>query len=175
METRSFEVLRSPIRGKGVFATRAFEKGARICVFRGKRMSIGVLKRKYALKLERIDNPLQIGLRTYLDLDEPFVFVNHSCDPNAAMVKSHTLIARRRIRRGEEITYDYSLTTWSDDVAWGRAWTGQWWMHCRCGSRKCRRIVREFPKLSSKLRKDAVAKGLVQDFVAKRAKREKLA
>ena len=55
-----------------------------------------------------------------LDLDHSAVlpgpgrFLNHSCDPNA-LRSGVTVFARRRIRRGEEITIDYRLNAFSGE------------------------------------------------------------
>lgn len=59
--------------------------------------------------------------------------MNHSCDPNLWWGDDLTLIARRDIKPGEEITYDYATTdinpkTMPDVV-------------CNCGSVECRKIV----------------------------------
>jgi len=59
--------------------------------------------------------------------------INHSCDPNC-VVSGNSVVARRDIKRGEELTFDYST-----DVDWpGFA------MACRCGSLGCRRIIRAY-------------------------------
>lgn len=52
----------------------------------------------------------------------PWVFVNHSCRPNAA-VRGQALVATRDIAPGEEITFDY--TTTESELAEP--------FHCRCG------------------------------------------
>lgn len=55
-------------------------------------------------------------------------FMNHSCDPNTWWVDDDTMIARRDIQPGEELTYDYATT----EV------TIPFEMDCRCGSDTCR-------------------------------------
>jgi hypothetical protein len=57
--------------------------------------------------------------------------MNHSCDPNTWWSGSTMLVARRRIRAGEEITYDYSTADIEHDVE----------MECRCGSPRCRGTI----------------------------------
>ena len=80
---------------------------------------------------EYIDDPLQIGRRTYIDLDEFSRLFNHSCNPNAGMRKTSEIFALRDIRRGEQITYDYSMTV-APTV---------WKMDCQCGSQNCRKTL----------------------------------
>ncbi|MCU0514750.1 MAG: SET domain-containing protein-lysine N-methyltransferase [Anaerolineae bacterium] len=58
-------------------------------------------------------------------------YMNHSCDPNTWWADNDTMIARRDIQPGEEITYDYATT--DVDVAFA--------MTCRCGSPLCRGLV----------------------------------
>ena len=55
-------------------------------------------------------------------------YMNHSCDPNTWWLDDETMIARRDIQPGEEITYDYSTT----EIAVPMDIT------CRCGSPLCR-------------------------------------
>ena len=57
--------------------------------------------------------------------------MNHSCDPNTWWSGSHSLVARRDIQPGEEVTYDYS-TTDVDHV---------FEMECTCGSPRCRGTI----------------------------------
>ncbi len=58
-------------------------------------------------------------------------FMNHSCDPNC-WYEGESLVARRDIAAGEEITYDYG--TDSTDRDWG--------FKCSCGSPLCRGTLR---------------------------------
>jgi len=58
-------------------------------------------------------------------------YMNHSCDPNTWWFDDETMIARRDIQAGEEITYDYSST--DVDVPFE--------MNCECGSDICRGTI----------------------------------
>lgn len=62
--------------------------------------------------------------------DDDLYAVNHSCDPNSWMADAFTLIARRTIASGEEITTDYAL--WEMDDQFISSWT------CQCGAPCCR-------------------------------------
>jgi SET domain-containing protein len=57
--------------------------------------------------------------------------MNHSCDPNTWWDGSITLVARRDIEAGEEITYDYSTC----DIGYAFE------MECECESPRCRRTI----------------------------------
>ena len=60
-------------------------------------------------------------------------FLNHSCDPSLWMADEVTLIAKRRIRAGEEITADYAL--WELDLDWVSGF------RCACRAPMCRGVV----------------------------------
>lgn len=72
-----------------------------------------------------------------------FLF-NHSCDPNAALVRTKTGFEFRAIKRisvGEEIHWDYATSI------------GDWFtLQCRCGSENCQGIVAGPLSLSLKAR-----------------------
>jgi SET domain-containing protein len=58
-------------------------------------------------------------------------YVNHSCNPTAWVSGQISLLARRAIRPGEEITFDYATTDASDYDTF----------ECHCGDPLCRRVV----------------------------------
>jgi len=64
-------------------------------------------------------------------------WINHSCDPNCATFEDDDgrvfIEAKRNIRRGEELCYDYRLTM---DGRLSKRERAQY--TCRCGTRKCR-------------------------------------
>ena len=63
----------------------------------------------------------------------PTYFMNHSCDPNVWMADAATLVARRDIVPGEELTADYALFEASEDFAM------EW--ECVCGYPDCRKRI----------------------------------
>jgi hypothetical protein len=125
--------------GKGVFAEADIAKGRVIHILGGDTMTSHDLVQRVNSGQERIDDPLQVGRRTYIDLDDFSRSFNHSCNPNAGIRKRSELFALRDIRKGEEITYDYSATI-APTV---------WQMECKCGAKNCRKTlgdVRNIPK-----------------------------
>jgi len=168
-----FTVKRSRIDGKGIFASRGFEKGEVICSMKGRKVSIGELKRLYAFGKERIDDPLQIADNVYLDLKEPYVYFNHSCSPNSGMAGVCTLVAARKVKAGEEITYDYSTTEWTNDELWKINWTQLWAFKCKCHSSKCRKKITSFPRLPEKIKEKYYAERLLPGFILKKLENQK--
>jgi SET domain-containing protein len=63
--------------------------------------------------------------------NEPERLMNHACDPNTWWADDQTMIARRDIAAGEEITYDYATT----EI------TVPFELTCNCGSLNCRHSV----------------------------------
>ena len=126
--------------GKGVFAEEDIKKESVIYVLGGKKMSPNVFYRVVNSNKEDIDDPLQIGKRTYIDLDKFSRSFNHSCNPNAGIRKSSEMFALTNINKGEQITFDYSST-----IA-----PTKWKMKCKCGSKNCRKILGDILSIPEK-------------------------
>ena len=119
----------SPIHGRGGFANKLIPQGTRVVEYLGERIG----KRESLLRCER-NNEYIFALNGEEDLDgnvpwNPARFLNHSCAPNcdAELQEGRIwIIARRDIRPGEEITfnYGYDLENYRD-------------YPCRCGSPQC--------------------------------------
>ncbi len=58
-------------------------------------------------------------------------YLNHSCDGSVGFDERGDFVARRRIRKGEELTYDYGLAESNPRFR----------MRCRCGAVSCRSII----------------------------------
>lgn len=139
--------------GLGLFVGRSFTAGEEILQFTGPHISLA----EAIAKGETEDNPLQIGIDLYIDLEAPGVFVNHSCEPNAGIVRSRVLVALSDIRAGQEVRYDYS-TTIDENL---------WTMACRCGAKSCRGLVQDFRLLSPELKASYLRRGVVLEFIAR--------
>lgn len=123
----------SKIHGEGVFASAPIARGEKLMEFGGERISGEQSANGY-----RECSVWAVAHDTYLALPEsdpdPSLDenLNHSCDPNAWLTDEVTLVARRDIAAGEEITLDQA--TWNYDDA-EYTWDD---MDCRCGARGCR-------------------------------------
>jgi SET domain-containing protein len=58
-------------------------------------------------------------------------YLNHSCDGNVGFNPMGDFVARRKIEKGEELTYDYGLAESNPRFR----------MKCRCGAPNCRKII----------------------------------
>ncbi len=147
--------------GRGLFANRDIPAGDRILALHGSRYDSG----DPIHFCESGANLLQTGRRTYILLEPPGVFANHSCDPNAGIVANRNLVAIRDIPAGQEIRFDYS-TTMDEDL---------WTLECRCGSPLCRGVVGDFRLLPPRLQIRYLELGIVQGFIARRYRRSAMA
>lgn len=137
-------VRRSPIHGRGVFATRAIRKGARIIEYTGERIS---WKAAQKLPAQDPENPHHTF---FFSLDDGDVinaavggnearWINHSCAPNCKTdeIKGRVYVfAKRNLKAGEELAYDYRLEPADRRTKKLEALFG-----CACGSRRCRRTM----------------------------------
>lgn len=122
-------VKKSNIDRKGVFAARDFKKGD--IVLKWSKDSIISKDRFTRLSEDEKNHTFLINKNRYLILKSPEKFVNHSCNANT-YVKSMADIALRDIKKGEEITSDYSKDNYDED----------WEMKCNCGEKNCKKIIR---------------------------------
>ncbi len=144
--------------GRGVFASRRFARGERILTFNGMRVDAN----------DPINNEpeganlLQTGKRTYLLLNEPGLFLNHSCEPNAGIVNGRMLVALADIEKDEEIRFDYSTTM--DD--------GLWTMDCKCLNNSCRGLITDFKELPNEIQDKYINLGIVPKYLVYEQKRK---
>lgn len=121
----------STIHRYGVFAKEDIKKEELIALWGGYVITLKEL-RKLPRTILDYDYPVQIFENFYLgpksakNLDDCEMF-NHSCHANAGVKGSIILVARRKIKAGEEICFDYE-TTDTQDLKFT----------CRCGDKNCR-------------------------------------
>ena len=138
---------RSPIHGNGVFALVDIPAKTELIEYRGKRLTHAQADRLYA-------NTSDTGHTFLFTLNDKYVidggdggnvarWINHSCAPNCqAWIVEHAsgdprkdrvvIESKRRIRAGEELTYDYGIVLEERQTAeLKRIWA------CRCGAPKC--------------------------------------
>ncbi|MEI8270308.1 MAG: SET domain-containing protein-lysine N-methyltransferase [bacterium] len=123
----------SQIHGLGLFAKKDIKKGEVVAVWGG-----CVVTNKEILKFSKnigYNYALEIHPGFYLaekkesELDSSD-FINHSCLANSKIINKLTMITKRYVYKGEELTSDFSNSKNS-----GKKFV------CNCGSKKCRKIV----------------------------------
>ena len=125
------EVRPSSIQGMGMFASQPIRAGEAVVRIGGTVMT----EEEFQVYISAVSryNAVQIGEETHLvDVPTALGGMNHCCDANLWMCNEVTVVARRDIAVGEELTQDYALYTTSP------TWTIK---PCRCGTPVCRQMV----------------------------------
>ncbi|MEY3220570.1 MAG: hypothetical protein RIT27_1927 [Pseudomonadota bacterium] len=137
--------------GLGLFSTKNIKKGEHIFIFSGR-----VIPTSEAKHPEILAYTLQIGMDSYIDPEQELGrFINHSCQPNAGIIKNNIVVALQDIPLNTEVRFDYSTTMLE------RHWT----MKCSCGALHCRKVIEDFDLLPSKLQRHYLEMGIVQEFI----------
>ena len=137
--------------GKGCFAYEPIEKGETICFLEGEETSWEEFEKKYRKGTVRLDDPLQISETKYIELHPPYIYFNHSCNPNSGLRGKNKLIAIKKIMPGEEINFDYSSVSWDDRLTEDY---GAWTMKCECERKELPKGDREFSHNSEVAKKE---------------------
>jgi len=153
-----YEVRRSRIHGRGVYATRRIVKGTRVVEYIGERISHEVADARYDEKGDDDGHTFLFVVDDDICIDagvggNAARYINHSCAPNCETLiddKRVFIEAIRDIEPGEELGYDYQLTWESTDDPAELAL-----YDCRCGAAQCRGTMLDVTPLDKKKRKRA--------------------
>lgn len=154
---KSFTIKRAGKKGRGVFAIRDIEKEEHV-------ISCDLTKLKgYTLKdIEESgidsDHWDEVGRGKWVLDYSPASYINHSCDPNCYTkyytLKKKDIVAMRDIKKGEELAVDYSTVAIYGFGKKSYVTLGTWTMKCKCGSKKCRKVITsDFFELPKNLQK----------------------
>lgn len=136
-------IRKTPV-GKGVFATRQYRKNQVVGQMTGTIITDDNYDPDYVVDLGKVG---------VLEPAAPFRFLNHCCDPNAALIEYEPepgerptmwVEVIRTIQPGDQITIDYG---WPADSA----------IRCLCGAKTCRGWVvaeSELAKVKRRLAKE---------------------
>ncbi|MBU2025595.1 MAG: SET domain-containing protein [Patescibacteria group bacterium] len=125
-------VAKTKSTGWGIFAKKDIKKGE--CIFTAKgRIKKCIIKDEDSSKQWKCTACIGLNRISWIDpyKNNPLRFMNHSCNPNAGIKGRVRFYAMHNIKKGEEVTFDYSIT--EEDVFWK--------MKCACGHRECRKEV----------------------------------
>ena len=138
--------------GKGLFASRKMSSGIVVCnIPLGKEINF-----QHSLQLQdKESHALQIDFDRYILCVPPFLYSNHSCNPNCAVNTKLEMFAVRDIMEGEELTWDYSTSMLE------RHWT----MKCSCNEPECRKIIADFDLLPQTLQAKYLQMNIVLPFI----------
>ncbi|MBX4200003.1 SET domain-containing protein-lysine N-methyltransferase [Candidatus Parcubacteria bacterium] len=153
---RGLEV-RDARSGRGIFALREFRSKQKLFIIKGK---VYHWSKLFKIGGKIGDNAFRFGPEMYLSPEgEIGDFLNHSCSPNCGVRKTGSnleLFAITPIQIGQELVMDYSTIIGKDDI---------WKMKCNCGSKNCRKVVRNFFILPKELQEEYMALGIVPKYI----------
>jgi D-alanine-D-alanine ligase len=146
---RKYNVEGNAIVGYGIHANRDIEPGE--VVFEGEGRSQRIISRRFVEEHWSAEDIDAFRNYAYPISDEVFILwdtdpsgwspQNHSCAPNS-VYKGLDLVAKRKIKKGEEITLDYS--TFLNEAMEP--------FQCRCGAPNCRGWITGIPRNTVTLR-----------------------
>lgn len=109
--------------------------------------------------------PVQIGPGIVRDARNPIRCINHSCEPNCGLRLRGGVhgfeglvwvVARRDIRLGEQVTFDYAMSQRRDDFTLDPPGT-----MCHCHTALCRGVNLGFESLPQAIRNEYVAEDMI--------------
>ena len=159
MADNELEIKETGIYGRGIFAGRDIKKGEKIRKFIGEIITLEEDLKRVASGQMSNDDGFQIGEEKYIVLDSVSILFNHSCNPNSAFRKESDLFAIKDIKKGEEITYDYSATVGPNITS------NMWTMPCKCGATNCRKMLGNVLTIPEDIMKEYKEKGDLQDYI----------
>lgn len=131
---KKFHIGQSSIAGRGIIASENIKAGEFIMFLRGKAVYRDY-KKKNDFKNEMTWCP--VAYRWWVNPKFPIQFLNHSCNPSAGFKTPRKMYAIRDIKKGEEISVDYSTIEYIQF----------WSISCSCGEKKCRKTIRSIQSL----------------------------
>jgi len=137
--------------GNGLFAKKNIPAGTVLCYISGNETDFA---KTVALK-EKESHALQVDLGRYILCESPFLYSNHSCNPNCGISPQFEMIALKNIKAGEELLWDYSTSMLE------RHWT----MECSCGEKECRKIVTDFDLLPHEVQTKYLRLNIVLPYI----------
>jgi hypothetical protein len=110
---------------------------------------------------------VQVGIRRHITLQPEFLqYINHSCDPNVFFnTTTMQLVALKEVQQEEEFSFFYPSTEWRMTQSF----------NCYCGSPRCIGKIRGAAYLSSELQSQYRFTDFIQQQLAKKAARKKVA
>lgn len=97
----------SNIHGLGIITKRDIKKGETVFIIKGELKAWEVTSKKTALYGEHW---IGVGKNSWIDPIGWGRYINHSSNPNCGITGKVLIRAMRNIRKGDEITIDYSTT-----------------------------------------------------------------
>ena len=150
-----YVVRTSGVHGRGVYAGRDLPKGERVIEYQGEVISTREADRRPPSDPDDDSHTFFFALSDGKRVIDAAVggnaarWINHSCAPNCESEEEDDgrvfIVTRRAIKGGDELFYDYSLTT---DDRLTPALKQQY--RCLCGAKNCRGTMFETKRKAKK-------------------------
>ena len=151
-----YEIRKSGIQGRGLFAARRIRPGQRIIEYTGERISNDEADKRYdEEKMDRhhtflftLDDDTCIDGNVRSNIAR---LINHSCDPNCEAIIDDDRIwiyALKNIQPGVELAYDYKYERTGENIK-----ALEKFYVCHCGADRCRGSIMMPPKRRKKKKK----------------------
>jgi len=151
MDGSSFVEIRKSKFGKGLFATKNIKAHTIICTVNGPTLSF-----QQTIELgEKESHCIQIAPDNYILCNPPFLYSNHSCEPNCGLNAQLQLLTLHDVKQDQELFWDYSTSMLE------RHWT----MFCFCNAASCRKKITDFDLLPLDLQMYYLQKNIVLPFI----------
>ncbi|MBI4174346.1 MAG: SET domain-containing protein-lysine N-methyltransferase [Candidatus Aenigmarchaeota archaeon] len=127
------EVRNSKTEGRGLFAKEDIKKDEIVFIKSGHIVDLKEhenLEKKLGEYCLQISDNFFLCPKTKKEVKDTAIFINHSCNPNVGPNGQITFVAIRNIMSGEELCYDYAMTT-----------AYKYKLRCNCGSKNCRKMI----------------------------------
>ena len=144
-------VRTSSVHGNGVFAARAIPAGTRIIEYGGKTISAKEADHRHPTNPDDPFHTFFFSLSSGNVIDgndegNEARWMNHACEPNCESLEGKAgkrvfIAAKRDIKRGEELNYDYGLSIEGERLT--KKVKAQYL--CRCGAVTCRGTMLAVP------------------------------
>ena len=132
----------SDVHGSGLFASQNIKKGSKIIKYVGDKVTKKEGDRRADIQLNKAKRNKNNGMVYVFELNKRYDIdgdarynharlINHSCNPNCEVdIKNNQIwiSSIKRIKKGEEFTYDYGYSFDKDDLRDNL---------CKCGSKNC--------------------------------------
>ena len=132
-------VGKSKFHRRGLIAVWHIKKGEKIFKIEGVRIKFLINNEAQAAKAGW--NWVGWDKNTWIDPVSYGLYINHSCNPNAGIKNRRDVVAIKNIKKGEEVTFDYSLS--EADIFWH--------IQCNCRATNCRKTIRSIQFLPEKI------------------------
>jgi uncharacterized protein len=153
MGSESIEIRDSKF-GKGLFTTKDIKPGTVLCKVSSNERELNFYQT--TLLAEKESHTIQTDFDKYLLCEPPFLYSNHSCNPNCAINSDLEMFSLKKIKAGDELLWDYSTSMLE------RHWT----MQCACREKSCRKTITDFDLLPIKLQLEYMRINIVLPFIA---------